>query len=141
MSQPEAQATLLIDRAEQYLANQDFKSALPLLDQAVALEPDNLRAWGSRGLTHGNLKRYDEGLSDLDRLLQIEPNNRTGLYNKGLLLNELKRYDDAVAIFKVCTTFYPFDALAWHSLGVSYSASGRPNEALNAFDQIGRAHV
>ena len=80
MSQPEAQATLLIDRAEQYLIEQDFASALPLLDQAVALEPDNLRACGSRGLTLGNLKRYDEGLSDLDRLLAIEPNNRTGLY-------------------------------------------------------------
>ena len=56
MSQPEAQATLLIDRAERYLIEQDFASALPLLDQAVALEPDNLRAWGSRGLTLGNLK-------------------------------------------------------------------------------------
>ena len=38
-------------------------------------------------------------------------------------------------LFLVCTTFYPFDALAWHSLGVSYSTLGRPNEALNAFDR------
>ncbi len=73
---------------------------MPLLDQAVALEPDNLRAWGSRGLTLGNIKRYDEGLSDLDRLLAIEPNNRTGLYeawdNQGYAYVLLGKYAEAL---------------------------------------------
>ena len=58
-------------RALSYLALGDAKAAAGDLDQAVQLDPSNLRAWTSRGLAYERLGETDKAAGSYAKALNI----------------------------------------------------------------------
>jgi hypothetical protein len=54
-------------------------AAVPLLEAALAARPDDVKAWDSKGLALGQLRRYDEALAAFVTALEREPNRESTL--------------------------------------------------------------
>jgi Tfp pilus assembly protein PilF len=60
-----------VARALSYLALGDTKSAASDLDEAVQMDPVNLRAWTSRGLAYERLGQKDKAAGSYAKALNI----------------------------------------------------------------------
>lgn len=77
--------------------------ALPPLEQAVALNPDNMSAASERIQALNGLQRFDQALVAYDYLLAGTPTvleRALLLRGKGFALTELKRLDEAAAAYE-----------------------------------------
>lgn len=74
-----------------------YAEGLPLLDDALAQEPDNGEALSHRAMALAQLDRPVEALRDIERALQIAPAYGRGWGLKGELLRTLGRRDEAIA--------------------------------------------
>jgi Tfp pilus assembly protein PilF len=73
----ELQRALVLIKAEQY------KEALPLLDGAIAANPDRAAAYLLRGIVRFELKQWDPALADYEVALRLVPDNAETLYRRG----------------------------------------------------------
>jgi tetratricopeptide (TPR) repeat protein len=77
---------------------------------------------------------YGHALSDVDRSLELDPGEVTALHHRGNVLFALHRYAEADVDFEQALKFIPEDSGIWNNYGVSLSALGRTNEALQALN-------
>ena len=68
-------ATAYNNRAYTYMAKQDYASALPDLDRAIALRPDYVNALMNRGDIYNYYYKidFDKAIADYDRVLALAP--------------------------------------------------------------------
>ena len=90
--------------------------------------------WSNKGISLGNLGRYDESVRCFDRMLEIDPRQANAWYNKGHSLGNLGRYDESVRYFDRALAIDPRHAGAWYSKGISLSRLSRHDEAVRCHD-------
>ena len=57
-----------------YLSNKhQYDRAIPDLDQAIRLDPQNVLALVNRAHAHTGAEQYDHALADLERAIEIDP--------------------------------------------------------------------
>jgi Tfp pilus assembly protein PilF len=74
--------------------------ALPLLGQAVATRPDDVRAWEGLGYSLAALDHYKEGLAAFESALSRAPNRETTLVGAAFFAEHLKERDQAVSYWR-----------------------------------------
>ncbi len=89
---------------------QDYKVALPILDQLVKDQPDFAEAWNRRATLYYLQGRYEESLSDIDHVLALEPRHFGALSGKGAVLRSMGRDAEALASMKEAIAVDPFIA-------------------------------
>jgi hypothetical protein len=62
-----------------------YKAAAPILERAVALDPDNFGAWSSLGGVYWRLQDFDKAAAALERADELSPDNFIVLQRLGLL--------------------------------------------------------
>lgn len=77
----------------------NFKKALILFDQVLAIEPTHVMALIKKGNILGKFAKYSDAVSCYDTALKIEPQNSLALINKGLALHYLEKYDEAITYY------------------------------------------
>jgi aspartate beta-hydroxylase len=102
---------VVYERARRLLVAGDAAAACPLLQQLVAVLPQQLRFWLSLAAALRKLGRHEEELDALEHALAIDPTHLVVLLQKGALLDLMKKPRSAAAVY----------AHALHSL-----ASGTP---------------
>ncbi len=67
-------ANLLLRKRAQYEVRQgNYVTAVEILDQLIAYEPNNASNFMNRGLMHSHLQRYDEAMADYNKAIQLNP--------------------------------------------------------------------
>src|SRR5262249_44536815 len=93
---PKAYANWYI--GDSLLRKRNYDGALPALNKALELHPDNATVLNSRGLAYSNKGEEDRALADFDLALQKRPNFPAPFNNRGLIYlrrGELQRaYDE-----------------------------------------------
>src|SRR5262249_36101392 len=74
-----------------------YSDAFTALDRAVALKPDLVQAWITRGNISIDLKRYDDGYIAFDKALAIEPESADAWMGRGVLSSARRDYAKAIA--------------------------------------------
>lgn len=109
--------------------------ALPLLDEALAAEPDSTEALCHRGAALAALGRGEPALAAYDQALRLQPALVPALFQRALQLNLLGRPAQAlVALDRLMQLTQP-DAEAWFHHGQTLQALGRAEEALQSYDR------
>ena len=54
-----------------FLADQSFQ-AMPHLDRAIELNPEDAKSLRNRGVAHANLKEFEEGIADLTKSIELD---------------------------------------------------------------------
>lgn len=111
----------------------DFAGALPLFEEAVALDLSSDAAWTRYGETQNALGEFSKGYAALERALTINNANRDAWYGKAIALAGMGRFPEAVTAFKTSFSLMPENPDILNDLGVILDTSGRYDEAIQAF--------
>jgi tetratricopeptide (TPR) repeat protein len=93
------------------------KDALPTLQKAVKLNPDDAVAHLNLGDALKNLGRFDQAAASYQRAIQLDPDYAEAYCNLGTAFRRLGRLDDAVANYRNSIALKPDFALAYYNLG------------------------
>ncbi len=90
-----SQAILLIARAEISIARLDFDPALEYLNEALALDPTNIRAYEARGYIYMMQGDYRHAFEDLTNAIDGGSSDPYTFYNRGYIYEQLGQYSGA----------------------------------------------
>lgn len=76
-----------------------FEEAIVLLNKAIELKPDNVRALLNRAVDLSYLEDYKSSMDDYTKIIAIDPNNALALLNRGKNKKRLKNYAGAIDDF------------------------------------------
>ncbi|MGD0999502.1 MAG: tetratricopeptide repeat protein [Candidatus Brocadiia bacterium] len=111
------------------------EEALHVLDQAIALKPDDAEAWYNRGTACARIGRPEEALRDLDRAIALRPGDADAYYNRGNIHLDAKRYAEALHDYDRAIALEPDYADAWYNRANACAADGRPAEAVRDYSR------
>ncbi|MFN8555331.1 MAG: tetratricopeptide repeat protein [Candidatus Obscuribacterales bacterium] len=111
-------------------AQSKFAEALPLLDQAIELDPRLTDAYISRSFSYGKLGQIQKALKDVQKALEIDSNNEVAYNNRGFLFLRLGQYDKAISDFSKAVALNPDDEAAWANRAEAYWRAGDADDAL-----------
>lgn len=89
----------LIGKATMAYFAAEYQLALSLSETAIEFEPDNARAWNTKGIALFELERKDEAILSFEKVFEQLPGDYGAWYNKGLALFDLDRKDEAIHAF------------------------------------------
>jgi tetratricopeptide (TPR) repeat protein len=108
------------EKAEKFLHEGDYSSALPLAEEAVRLDPRSREHLVLCGYLRGLAKPTDEGLragiAALDEALAADPRLDQALLYRGLLRRKLGQEREALADFRQATEINPSNIAAAREL-------------------------
>jgi adenylate cyclase len=113
----------------------DFDTAREMVDRAVALNPNSLRAWEQRGFTYVLAGQPEEAIRSFERVIRLSPFDPslfltfTGM---GMAFIGLCRFDEAVAAAKKAVRRNPLYAVTYRCLAIALAHLGREAEAREA---------
>ena len=85
----------LVMKGDIVRASQGLEKALPLFNQALAIDPQNLEARLERAATLTDLKRNKEALADLQRIDKAVPDHPLSLYLQAVMKVRERKFDEA----------------------------------------------
>lgn len=117
--------------------------ALPLLDHAIALNPDFREAYASRANAHYSLEEYELAIEDYNKLIELRPNDASAYNDRGLANFYLGNHYNAIHDFDHAIEIK--DTLSDQSSTLDMSYESRANTYLKvsnypqAIEDFGRA--
>jgi len=125
-----AELQKLFDQANQALGRRDYREAVALSRQLLALEPLFRRIRLVLGNSLVELRQYDEAEAVLQDETKLDPKSPYAFNQLGLAYQRDYKYDEAIAQFKKQIEVTPEDFNAHANLGVLLSSRKRCNEAM-----------
>ena len=111
----------------------DVEAALPLLGEAIALDPKFAYPWNAKGTVLWDQKRYEEALAAYEKAIALDPEFAYPWIGKGVVLADQKRYPEALAAYEKAIALYPESAYPHYNLGLLHWKQERPDDAVKAF--------
>src|SRR4030042_559658 len=118
-----------------YFVKSDFKDALAEIDTALAVNPENKRAYYIRGLIDGyagNLKASEE---DFQKFIAWAPKEWAGYNDLAWVYYQEKEYQNAAAMGRKGLEVAPDNPWLLNGLGVSLTALGENDKGKIALDR------
>lgn len=112
----------------------DYIGALELIDQVIALTPDNGIAHSNRGNILKELHRFEEALASLEKAIALDSSYIEAYINKGNVLQDLHRYDEAIEWYDRAIALKPNYPEAYSNKGNALELLRRHREAMECFD-------
>ncbi len=119
-----------VNAARARLQEGDVDAAIPLLEEALALEPDLARAHFFLGTALRALGRYDEALEHLETARAQYPRDRVVLGQIGRLQFLDRQYEAAIATYQAVLAIDPEDVGAHYNLMLAHQGAGDREEAM-----------
>ncbi len=110
------------------------EAALAHFNQAIALDPDSIRAYGNRGLLYCQQGQDDLALADWQTALHHQPGHALIHYNRGLLHLRHQNYAEAIADLDAAIAANPNLAEAYLHRGHVHEQLGQPAEAVRDWE-------
>jgi predicted Zn-dependent protease len=107
------------------------REAIPVLEEALKLDPGLAPAWLFLGATRLQLGETTAAIKPLKMVLTLQPDQREARQMLADALLSLDRPEEATAEYRGLTAADPENAPAWYGLGRSYESLSR-----RAFDEL-----
>lgn len=117
-------------KAHELNAKSKFEEALPLLNQAIELDPKLTDAYISRSFTYGKLGMVYKALKDAQKALELHSNDEVAYNNRGFLYLRLGQYDKAIADLTKAVALNPDNEAAWANRAEAERCAGQTDDAL-----------
>jgi len=110
-------------------------SGIDYISKAIIINPNHAGAFVNLGDALGNLKRYEEALTNYERALKIRPDFAEAHNNCGATFEDMYRYEDALACYERALKIKPDFAEAYNNKGNALRGLYRLEEALGAYER------
>ncbi|MDX2232689.1 MAG: tetratricopeptide repeat protein [Leptolyngbyaceae cyanobacterium bins.349] len=104
--------------------------AIACYDKALQLEPDNPKAWFSRGAVLVKLQQLEPALAAYDRALALKPDLAEAWFGRGTVLAKQQNLDAAIAAYTHATDVKPDFFPAWFGKARCYALQNELDLAL-----------
>jgi TolB-like protein/Flp pilus assembly protein TadD len=103
----------------------------PLLERAVALDPESAEVWASVGLTEIHARNWEQAETALQKAMQLNPSYAPGYLWYASLLGQKPDADDerAIEIYRKVLTIDPLSRVAQQNIAAGLADLGRYEEA------------
>jgi Tfp pilus assembly protein PilF len=108
--------------AQQAFTNGNYKFAVSAYDEAIALSPDSVLAFNSRGLAHYFLRSYRQAIDDYNEAIRLDPYFHDAYIGRGLAYYELERFERAIIDYNHAINQNPNNAIVFNNRGLAYYA-------------------
>lgn len=129
-SSPRIAASAHVAAGNIYMMQGKFTDAVTVFRKAVELDPNSAEAFNGMGEALGELKQYQPALQAFQKAAAIDQGFLKARYNIGVTYDRLGQMKYAEFIYRILIRDFPNFALAYDSLAVSLSKSGRAREAI-----------
>ena len=92
-------------------------AAVPLLQRAVALDPQHMQAWNDLGLAYLRLGKFDDAVTAFRKQIEVNPYDEHSYDYLGATLEQQQKYPDAVDAYHKQLELNPLDLFAHSALG------------------------
>ncbi|MEL7418964.1 MAG: tetratricopeptide repeat protein [Cyanobacteria bacterium J06629_2] len=99
---------------------EEYESAIALLDRLIALCPDHAANYNNRGLMHYRNNQIIEALCDLSLALEINPNLDSAYNNRANCYAAQGDLEDAIAEYDLALDLNPGNLRAWINQGIAF---------------------
>lgn len=134
----EDKARELFERAKAMLNERKPQDALPLLQQAEALESGRFEIHFLVGVTLGLLGRPDEAVSSFQKAVRIKPEYARAHAGKCLALADIDKWMDAVESCSEAVRLEPSNRIFRSYLAELYLINDRAAEAIELLESVNR---
>jgi tetratricopeptide (TPR) repeat protein len=129
-SSPRIAASAHLATGNIYMMMGRFEESVTAFRKAATLDPTSAEAVNNLGEALGELKQYQPALQAFQKAVALDPKYLKGRYNMGVTYDRLGQMKYAEFIYRILIRDSPDFALAYDSLAVSLSKSGRAREAV-----------
>jgi len=119
----------------QHEKRQWAETHLPLLEQAISLDPDNYNAWVSRGTAKSELGDLEGAIADCDKAIALNRNNDAAWCGRGVVKSKLGDHQGAIDDHTEAIKLNRNNDVAWSSRGGAKSALGDHQGAITDCDE------
>ena len=129
-SSPKIAARALLNAGNIYMSVGKFEPAAAAFRDSLALDPNSAAAQNNLGEALGELKQYPRALEAFQRAVALDGGFVKARYNMGVTYDRLGQLKYAEFWFRILIRDHPEYPLAYDSLAVTLSKSGRGREAI-----------
>jgi tetratricopeptide (TPR) repeat protein len=132
--------SLLTEKAELHLLDDDFIAASEAFERLIALEPGGIDHWLGKGRSLLSGGKAGSALDCAERVLQLDPLSAKGQVLRGDALVALERWAESFAAFAAAAETDPgqFGSSSWAARGDQYQGNQQSELALEAYDRATR---
>lgn len=134
LADPPPDVRLLVEFSRLLFGESRFAHALPLLDKAFELAPDDPEVSMGRGQTRYELGEYDDAVADFERLVRMPGYADVATAFRGAVAGTRGDLDEALRLFGEVPEDEAPDWM-WRSLGQVEAALGHDQEAISAYER------
>lgn len=127
---PENVANTVIKKAEKYLTEGKYESAILLFSKLINKTPNNQFYFQQRAKCHLGLERFDDALRDFAKAVELDNKNLAALSNFGAALIRCHRYQEAKEILEYALEIDPNDFNSLINIGNVYQALNMSEKGL-----------
>ena len=98
---------LLLARSLEAIKDEDYETALQILDEVVQLAPGFAEGWNKRATVFYKLKRFSASIHDIQRALILEPRHFTAMTGLAAMLKETGREKAALEVYRRALELHP----------------------------------
>ena len=128
--------TELLNEANKLFLKKMFRDSLPIYDEILKSDPENIDVINNKGYALRKMKNYDEAILCYDKGLKINPTEKCLMVNKISALRKKGSLDDALELCNLILESNKFENVAlYHKLRILYSMK-KFNESINICDKL-----
>ncbi len=132
---PAVDVSELFEAGSSALSSGNTRSAIPLFEQVLQLEPSHKDAWNKLGLSYLRDRQYEMARAAFQKQLGINPTDPQTHNYLGVLLEQEGKLDQAALAFRAQIAVNPLDELAHGALGTIYLAEHEYTQAIPELDK------
>lgn len=128
-------ASIYIRRGLAFFLNNEYRLAIEDFEQAIALVPKFIWAYGLRGIAYYLLNEYQLAITDFDYAIKLAPRFAWAYAKRGIAYRQLKDYERAFEDFDRALTLNPDYARVYVERGIAYKEIKEYKQAIVDFDR------
>jgi tetratricopeptide (TPR) repeat protein len=126
----------LLNEANKLFLKKLFRDSLPIYDEILKSEPENIDVINNKGYALSKMKNYDEAILCYDKGLKINPTEKCLLINKISALRKKGKFDNALELCNLILKNDKSENVAlYHKLRILYSMK-KFTESINICDKL-----
>ncbi len=126
----------LLNQANKLFLKKLFRDSIPLYDEILKSEPENIDVINNKGYALSKMKNYDDAISCYDKGLEIKPTEKCLLINKISSLRKKGKFEDALELCDLILEDNSTENVAlYHKLRILYSMK-KFQESINICNEL-----
>jgi tetratricopeptide (TPR) repeat protein len=124
-----------IEQGKAFYFEGRFEEAIASYDKAIQIEPDNPKAWFSRGAALAKLQRIEEAIAAYENAIQIKSDFSEAWFGKGVAFVKLQQNEEAIIAYEKAISIKSDFFSAWFGKARCHALQGEIELAIESLQQ------